>query len=295
MADELVRQSTRHRLYHFDMHTKYEDYLFSLARLEYMNAVLDRYFLCEFVYAPLKGRKIQFTAKESQNLLALTLIQRPVVVLGTAIPPKSEYSKEEYLEHDKLKVALGAYVSLLRTLRIQYLEYDYRAMSAALFAKRLLTIEDGYLGLCNWWVPMWTKGYGCVGSPDPKVLIMAERLGPFNYRNIPFEAGPTGLMMQELMAGAPVRDYALTNWVKTGDAAKDALLLEEELSALNPKFVVVMGSVAKKGIPVLDKLGVPYRHVVHLGFINRNRAMWDRYKESFWNMWQEVTGESIRV
>jgi len=287
LADELLRQG-KHQLYHFDMHTKYEEYLLPLARLDYMDSVLDRYILCELVYAPLKNRKIQYSPKEFQNILLLTMIQRPVVVLGVAIPPKSEYEKGEYLEWENLRLALNGYVRLLQSYGIPYLEYDYRVMSAPKVASRLLTIEDAYLKMIEWWVPMWKGGYGCVGSPDPKVVIIAERLGPYNYRHVPFEAGPTGLMMTELMEGVPISDYTLTNWIKTGDSRQDAALLREELSNLRPSFVILMGNVAKAAIPLLNEMNIPYRHIPHLGYVNRNRHIWPRYKESFRKLWKEI-------
>ncbi len=276
---------------HHDMNTLYMDYLMPLAGLRWHDAVLDRFIICELVYAPLKRRKVQYTPKDFHNILMLALIQHPLVILATHIPRKHEYRKEEYIAWEQLPEAERSYHDILRTFGIPYVQYDYtKATSHTISA--YLGLERLYRELNEWWIPMWKAGYGCIGSYAPKVLIVAERLGPYNYRHLPFEAGPTGQMMTELTKGIPLDQYTITNWVKTGNAEQDKDLLLTELTNLAPSHVVLMGSIARDGCSrILYDKGIEFTHIPHLGYVNRNMHVWPQYRQSFKELWRKITAE----
>jgi len=137
---------------------------------------------------------------------------------------------------------------------------------------------------------MWKSGWGCVGSPLPKILLVAERIGPNNTHNIPFETGPTGLMLSDLLrkAGTPLGKFAVTNLVKSWRRDprepndEDMRLLGIELDHLKPEKVVFMGSVAKKGYKEAKKRGIPCSEMTHFGYYShRGDHSVDRYLP-FW-------------
>lgn len=120
---------------------------------------------------------------------------------------------------------------------------------------------------------MWKSGWGCIGSPHPKVLLVAERMGPNNKHSLPFETGPTGKMLSDLLyiTKTPLGKFAVTNFVKSfrrdtrEPNAQDFELLGTELDHLNPEKVIFMGSTAKKGAKEAAKRGIPSSQITHFG------------------------------
>ena len=121
---------------------------------------------------------------------------------------------------------------------------------------------------------MWEAGYGAVGSPFPRILLVAQQLGPGNIHNIPFEAGPTGVMLTDMLlnTNTPLGEIAITNFVKAPRRStrrpnkEDLELFQLELEKLHPSKVIFMGSVALQGAALAKRLGIPYDHIEHLGY-----------------------------
>lgn len=257
--------------YHFTKDSKYEDYLVPLCSLELTNAVLDRHIICEFAYSTVMHRQLAFTMKQWHNIILLTLIQNPVFVLCVRKPNERDYSKEQYMPYDQWDRCLALYRYFLDTHHIRYTEYDY---SGPITPNALLLMHEKNVAKMTWWRKMWQDGIGCIGSVYPKVLLVAERLGPNNLNNIPFETGPTGRMLTDMLAetGTPLGKFAVTNLVKSyrrdtrGPNKADFELLREELVELKPEKVVFLGSVAKLGIRVAKELCIPHETMVHFGY-----------------------------
>ncbi len=259
--------------YHFDQHSTYIDYLRPMVDFKLFNAVLDRHAICEYPYAKVMNRKFKFSMKEWHNLILLTLIQNPLIILSTHRPSPTSYPREQYLPYEKWDDCLNLYREFLNTNHITYVEYDFFELSPI---KTLLTLEAKFRKDAGWWTPMWHKGYGCIGSTNPQVLLVAERIGPNNTNDLPFETGPTGYMLTDMLAktGTPLGKFAVTNMVKSyrrdprQPNQDDLDLLKIELEHLKPEKVVFMGAVAKEGIPVAKSLNIPYDTIVHLGSLN---------------------------
>ena len=278
--------------YHFTQDSKYEDYLKPLCSLDMTNAVLDRHIICEYPYAQIMKRPFAYTMKQWHNIILLTLIQNPLFVLCTHKPFQHEYPNGQYLPYDQWDRCLVLYKQFLTTHRIRYTEYDY---AGPITVGALEIMHDKHKVEIEWWKPMWEAGYGCIGSTHPKVLLVAERIGPNNVNNLPFETGPTGLMLTNMISetGTPLNRLAITNLVKSyrrdprNPNEDDFRLLEEEITNLKPEKVVFMGSVAKLGIKVAKKCEVEYDTIVHLGFHNyRKTADMSPYYEQ----WRDIMG-----
>jgi len=263
--------------YHFDYNSKYEDYLKPLCTLELTNAVLDRHIICEYPYSNVMQRQPAFTMKQWQNIILLTLIQNPLVILCTHKPYQSKYSKEQYLPYDQWDKCLSLYRYFMDTHLIRYIEYDY---TGPITVNALELMHKKHIDEVAWWRPMWEAGYGCIGSTYPKALLVAERLGPNNMNNLPFETGPTGKMLTDMIAATstPLGKFAVTNLVKSfrrdtrNPIPSDFDLLRAELVHLNPQVVVFMGSVAKLGVKIAKELGIPYETMIHFGYYNYKKV-----------------------
>lgn len=277
--------------YHFDMNSKYEDYLNPLVSLEMYNAVCDRFIFCEAPYSSSLDREFQYSMKEFHNIVLLTLMQRPVVILLTHKPILAEYSKEQYLPYHKWDSVLSSYRGSLGFHHIPFIEFDYA--KSPITAEALLMLEKRYRDSMRWWVPMWEKGWGAIGSPHPKVLLVAERLGPNNLQNLPFSHGPTGKMLTNMLIDTKTHlyDFAVTNMVKSYRRdprypnKQDMELLHIELEHLKPKVVVFMGTPARAGEKIADELWIPHHRVVHLGFYNYRR---DKKVSELHDKWREI-------
>jgi len=280
--------------YHSDMNSKYGDYLNPLVSLEMYNAVCDRFIFCEIPYSSSLNRKFQYSMKEFHNIVLLTLIQKPVIVLFTHKPSPTEYSEEQYLPYDKWDNVLSGYRKFLNTHHIPFIEFDYA--KSPITVEALLLLEKRYSNSMKWWVPMWKNGWGAIGSPHPKILLVGERQGPNNLQNIPFQTGPTGQMLTTMLDATktPLWDFAVTNMVKSyrrdsrPPNSEDLELLGEELDNLRPKIVVFMGAVAKYGIKAATSRGIPYHTVTHFGYYNYRR---DKSVGVLHEQWKKIISE----
>ncbi|GAH09133.1 unnamed protein product, partial [marine sediment metagenome] len=146
--------------------------------------------------------------------IVYVLIQNPVIILCTHKPPQAEYDKYQYLPYDKWDECLDLYKQFLNTHQIGYLEYNH---AAPIPLSVIELLEKKNRERMEWWKPMWNGGWGCVGSVYPKILLVAERQGPNNMNSIPFETGPTGHMLTNLLLETkmPLGKFAITNLVKS--------------------------------------------------------------------------------
>lgn len=264
-----------------------------LTQLGLFNGVADRFAISEYPYSKTMDRKFQLSLKEWHNLILLTLIQNPFIILCTHKPLSAEYPKSQYLPYDKWDECLSLYREFLNTHLIPYTEYDY---ATATISPHIITAMAGvHADRMRWWTPMWKAGYGAIGSVNPKVLLVAERIGPNNMNNIPFETGPTGYMLTDMLVetGTPLGKFAVTNMVKSfrrdsrPPNKEDQELLRIELEHFKPEKVVFMGAVAKYGIKVAKDLGIDHSEITHFGYYSHRGItdLSDIYAE-----WRKVIG-----
>ena len=261
--------------YHFTKESTYEDYLKPLCDLSLFGAVLDRHIICEYPYSLTMKRNFAYTMKQWHNIILLTLAHNPLFVLCTHKPLQHEYPADQYLPFSELDECVRLYKEFFSTHLIRYIEYDYAARTEA-FAKNFLTMEAIHRSQVDWWPATWKAGYGFIGSVRPKVLLVAERIGPNNMNSLPFETGPTGKMLTDMLVatGTPLGKFAVTNMVKSfrrdtrPPNESDQNLLMIELIHLKPEKVVFMGAVAKYGIKVAKELNIPHFEIPHLGSLH---------------------------
>ncbi len=259
--------------YHYTQHSTYEEFLEPLCSLELRNAVTDRWCFCEFPYAQVMDRKFRFTMKQWHNMILLTLIQKPLIILCTHRPLQSDYPKGQYLPYDRWGECIRLYRAILNSHQIPYIEYDYMSTTTP---GALKILHDTHRDDMAWWSEMWRAGYGCIGSTQPKMLLVAERIGPNNANNLPFETGPTGQMLTNTLVatGTPLGKFAVTNLVKAPrrdprpPSPQDLRLFEVEVDHLRPEKIMFMGTPAKYGIKTAKKFDIPYCTVYHYGYYN---------------------------
>jgi hypothetical protein len=260
------------KYFHYTKDSNYEDYIEDMCALNWRDGVLDRHALCEYAYSKAMDRSFKFSLKQWHNLILTTLIQNPLIILCVHKPNPLSYSKDQYLPLTKWDECLQLYEDFLHSHHITHVTYDYATSS--LDIHNLVMISMDQSKDMGWWEPMWRSGWGCVGSPHPKVLLVAERIGPNNTHNIPFEWGPTGGMLSDLLYATktPLGKFAVTNLVKSfrrdtrEPNDEDLKLLGIELDHLKPETVIFMGSVAKKGAKEATKRGIPSSQITHFGY-----------------------------
>lgn len=156
--------------------------------------------------------------------------------------------------------------------KIPYMEYDWERDDFF----TLLEEEERRKREREWWLPYFRNGsypVGCLNKPE--LYILAESLGPSNVHNIPWEAGPTGILLSEMIGflQIPLGTLALSNLIKENYTVqrkkpnkRDMELLQEELSHIQPQRAVLMGLVAKEA---RELFSCPTREIPHLGYLHR--------------------------
>ena len=281
--------------YHFTKDSTYEDYLRPLCSLEMTNAVLDRHIICEYPYYQVMHRDPHYTMKQWHNILMLTFAQNPLIILCTHKPTPSEYDKDQYMPYEQWDRCLTLYRSFLNTHLLKHIEYDY---SIPVAISTIHRIHESMISDMEWWKPRWEAGIGFIGSQHPKVLMVAERIGPNNVNNLPFETGPTGKMLTDTLAetGTPLGKFAVTNLVKSfrRDARNpnnhDYELLTEELQHLKPQKVLFHGSIAKLGLPVVKGLNLEYHLMPHFGYYSHRGITDVKKMPKYLDEWREIMG-----
>ncbi len=260
------------KYFHYTKDSGYLSYIRDMCSLSWLDGVLDRHMLCEYPYHICMNRSIKFSAKQWHNVILTTLIQNPVIILCTHKPRREDYDADQYLPYDKWDMCMELYFKLIGAESIPIITYDYAKQDDSIIST-ILNIHRHQVHDVAWWRPMWEEGVGCTGSIRPKVLLVAERIGPNNMHNIPFETGPTGDMLTDLLirTKTPLGLFTVTNFIKgprrsTRDPNdRDLKLLGIELDNLRPQHVVFMGQVAKKASKEAKSRNIPFTCIPHFG------------------------------
>lgn len=285
---------------HHTMDSTYQGYLDPLVSTKAQTMIMDRYMFCEVPYAFVLNRKFKYPLKHFHNIVLLTLMYNPLIILCTHKPVNDQHYDKSVLPYERWDECLGAYRRFLQSNHIPYLVYDYGVFpeGAASAFRRMEKIRREEV---QWWLLLWQAGYGPIGSPHPDILIVAERLGPNNVHNLPFETGPTGYMMTEMLdhTSTPLGRVAITNLVKAprGDKREpndeDLRLLKYEIDHMKPKGVLLMGSTAKAASPMIQKLELPWDRIPHLGYYH-HRGIKDMtgYHKEWQRIYRRLCGET---
>lgn len=279
---------------HFTKDSTYKDYIDPLTNLDMLYAVLDRHAICEYPYSICMNRDFKFSPKEWHNIILLTLAYNPLIILCTHKPLSAHYHKDQYLPYEKWDECINLYRDFLNTNIISYIEYDY--VTPYWTPANIHMVESSMSSkFYPYWIEAWRSGFGYTGSTYPRILLVAERIGPNNIHNIPFETGPTGLMLSEMlyMTRTPLGALAITNYVKSyrrdsrGPNAHDDEYFKSELNLLHPEKVIFMGSVSKRGISICKDMGIECDTIVHLGYHNYKKT---RDMRPYWEQWKKMIG-----
>ncbi len=267
-----IEKSYGLRYFYYTRHSGYDDYINPMCSLEWVNGVLDRHAICEYPYRKVMNRPYRFSDKEWHNILLTTLAYNPVIVLCTNKPSESIYNEDQYMPYSKWEYCLSLYKEFLINNHIPYYSYDMK-LHGDKFIDMIIDQHNTRTIDGEWWCRNWRAGFGHIGSPHPSILLVAERLGPNNMNNIPFETGPTGHMLTNLLvkSNTPLYDIAITNYVKAERRStrqpnlNDHIYISEEIRKLKPSHIVLMGSVAKGAAEHANEEDIPYTEVPHFG------------------------------
>ncbi len=290
---------TGYPVVHFTKESTYEDYLKVLTDVgtEY---ICDRFIWCEIPYAKTRKTKegFRFTSKQFHNATLLGLVRNPLVILCTHKPVSYE---EDVLPAENWDRCLKIYKDFLLGQWIPRIDYDYENARRGMNSNSFALYHDLLVTAMDWWRPMWKSGWGTVGSIRPEVLVVAERIGPNNVNNIPFETGPTGFMLSEVLdkTQIPLGKIAVTNMVKDVRRstrlpnARDLELLSLEVERLKPQGILFMGRVAEAGIEVAKRHNIRYETIPHLGALHHQGVHDLGPYCAHWNkLWAKLTNST---
>jgi len=273
LADEISKVNEG-LVVHTTYKTQYKQFLNVLLSNTDSDLILDRCAICEYAYHKLMGRPFKFTLREWHNLMHLMIARNPLIILSTHIPDETEYDKDQYLPYELVPSCLERYQKFLNKEKIFYVEYDYVTDYSHNIAKIIAETSKSLEEDIKWWWDFVNRGNFATGRLiRPEILIVAERIGPNNVNMLPFETGPTGAMMADMIKSlqVPLGHIAITNYVKADRKDPrppndmDNELLEIELKNIEPKRVLLMGAVAKKARKVVEKYTDKILELPHFG------------------------------
>lgn len=223
--------------------------------------VCDRWFWSEMPYSEhLRNTNMKFSLKEFHNLHLTTIAHNPVVLLHTRNSKKADSVPAELFDP-----ILKSYREWFKLLDISYLEWDY--LSPPITLEELLTHEEQRRSHAVWWRNLAKRGIAGIGNTaNPRVMLIAEELGPSNLYHLPFERGPSGYYLSELFdeGEVPLSSFYLTNWKKVLDNNENRRLLEYELSSSGVESVIILGGEAKKAQPIIEAFGLNRFNIYNL-------------------------------
>lgn len=284
-------QDWGYNLFHPDQYTEYEDYISFLTGVVPSSStpfICDRFWFCELPYSKIvRKSEHRFSLKQFHNLLWLTLSYRPIVILFTRKGP--DYASREQLStEEQFDPLLAYYRGALDKIGIEYIEYDWQNPSVDLaeIATREAEIQEENL----WWRQMQQEGCAGIGNnKDPRLVFLAEELSSNNKNLLPFEAGPSGFFLSEVInsANSPnLTEFFLTNWRKKPSINENRSLFVKEMEKLKPETVVLLGRTAEAAIPTLEMLDISYKTIIHPAACSNYHSI---PKEEYIERWRKVS------
>jgi len=283
-------QNYGYGLFHPNQYTEYEDYINFLTGIVPASStsfVCDRFWFCELPYSRVvRQTEHRFSLKQFHNLLWLTLAYSPIVILFTKKGP-NYLSREQLSTEEQFEPLLTYYRGALSKIGIEYLEYDWENPSFDLSDIVMQEAEESRKN--SWWGRMLESGYAGIGnSKNPSSILLAEELSLNNKNLLPFEAGPSGYFLSEVIKDTNLprlTDFFITNWKKTKNPMEDTRLFVVEMEELKPKSVLLLGRTAEAAIPTLEMLDIPYKTIMHpAACSNYHSISKDEYKRRWKNV-----------
>lgn len=254
--------------------------------------VADRFFYCEIPYAKIfrKEERTQFSLKQWHNMHFSTMSFNPLIILST----RKSSTYQDAVPEDLFEPILKEYRELLDDhYPLNYYNYDFETDSTAAYLEMMLQVEEIKRARSAWWLENPSL-YGAGNTVSPTVFIMAQDLGPSNVHRLPFEQGPSGYYLSEVLDGKPLDTIYLTNWIKDhNDMGRNVDLLRSELEHLRPTHVILLGREAEASVPILDAYvaHTNVHSVVHPGWVvNHGGSIPEvkRRKLKFEERWNEI-------
>ena len=251
------------------------------------HVVCDRFPLfSEEIYGPILRNRTKFTEKEQMNTLLLLQSLRPLMVLCTEVDEAAFSATPQLPTALENRVAALAYQGARKGWEQFFPVFPYSFLESDRFNLDSLVRRD--VGPPDWWRAMFEGRYAGMGRlGSPAYFLLAESIGPLNRHHIPFEAGPSGIFMTEILANTqtPLSQVFITNYVKGQlSEAENQIALRTELEQTKPSRVIVLGSPARRGIPLIKYLGFPYRTLVHPSYWLRS----GKWKAEYYTLFNEA-------
>lgn len=299
-----------------DQHTEYLQYLDLLSghRIDNRDAasfrpgsglerstqiVADRFFYCEGPYSEVYRQIPQrWNLKQLHNLHLLTLAHNPVIVLTNRIGPDYE-SREQLVGKKLFYPILNAYEEYISMYGLWPRVLPWNWKVPPMSVRELADFGVEKQSKVVWWRNLMKKGIGGIGNTvNPKVVLVAEEIGPNNTHNLPFETGPSGYYLTDLLdqGDIPLSEFYITNYHRAPTQAEDNALFAKEMQHLTPQSVILLGAEARKCIPICQALGIRIYTLNHPGWVvNHAHTLRDKElrKKNYLAAWKIAWKEAL--
>jgi thymidylate kinase len=233
--------------------------------LEYVNfllthtepAILDRFYLGEEVYGPLKRGKSALASWQRRTLEELLAVRGALCVYvttdATTIARKFKEEKETFVKPAEIKRILTGYQRAIRTSQLDWVRHDYAKPATVKTVEARVNqfaLEQAkHESLVRSLITLRTKG-----SLTAHTLLVGEvvnaraETGEYQHLKLPFMRGhaATGLYDALKSRGYTLGDYAVTNAHKLH--LEEGGSLWDELQLPNLDYVVMLGKSATEAV-----------------------------------------------
>jgi thymidylate kinase len=234
-----------------DPYVEYMDFLLRRGT----PAILDRFYLGELVYGPIKRGEARLSTWQRRNIEELLAMRNSLCVYAhtnvEAIAEKFIEDGETFLLESDIVPVLRKYEDSIDSSGLRWHRYNYndeRTMNAIeQHIERWSRVNKDHASTLDWLRYLRTKG-----GFNAKVLFVGDIVNdftdPFEYRRfmLPFMNGGSAENLYSAIEekGYAIKDYALTNATKVHLPPEEQYLLWHELLLPNLEYVVCLGNKA---------------------------------------------------
>ena len=241
-----------------DPYCEYMEYLL----LDDKPAILDRFYLGELVYGPVKRGKSELSDREWFNIEMTMMAHKPFLIYSSTDTKKIQdnFKKdgENYTQAKDVVPLKKAYKSAIDHSQLKWHHFDYQKDKN--YKKILKQILPWHYDMMNKYLRLRDiRRTRMIGNPEAKVLIVGDICNTKLKENkdqrlvVPFAFGKSASYLYNalMLAGVDFKDIAVTNFTKYQNG--NIGILTEVNNMPNLERIIYLGKHKKNSIPTMKK------------------------------------------
>src|SRR3990167_203956 len=238
----------------------YLEYMGYLCKKPKKIEVLDRFFLGELAYGPVKRGKSSLSPTDVRNIELMLMAQKPLLIYcstdNQTIESNFRKDNETFTKVSEIKVLKELFSSATTSSLNEWKKFDYKK---DLDYRRVTAVIDQWVKETevNLSRLLKLRDQRVIGNTDADTLLVGDVCNPtYKTYPTPFAYGPSSEYLHAALslAGIEYKSIAITNFTKCHNKTKG---LKVELKNLQLKKILYLGPI--KDIP--NKLDV--QHIRH--------------------------------